>query len=91
MNFTIKAHGFFVAHSLKISEQGVVFENSAVSRIKRRVAFNQIDGMLMSEKNVLSIQVGSELFSIPTSSENPQHTEAIDAMVKAVQASKPSA
>ncbi len=88
MNFTIKAHGFFVAHSLKISEEGVVFQNSAISRAKLSFAFNQIDGVLMSEQNVLSFQSGSEVFSIPTKPDNPQHQEAIDALVKAVQGTK---
>ena len=88
MNFTIKAHGFFVAHSLKISEQGVVFQNTAISSAKRSFAFNEIDGLLMSEKHVLSFQAGSEVFSIPIKPENAQHQEAIDAMVKAVEATK---
>ena len=91
MNFTIKAHGFFVAHSLKISEQGIVFQNTAIGSAKRSFAFNQIDGVLMSEKNVLSFQAHNEVFSIPTKPDNPQHQEAIDAMVKAVQGTRTSA
>ena len=79
-----------VAHSLKISGQGVTFQNTAISSAKRSFAFTQIDGILMSEKNVLSFQSGNEVFSIQTRSDQPQHAEAIEAMVKAVQASKGS-
>lgn len=84
MALRIKASSLFVARSLALDSAGVAFQEATVLSKTRRFAFGEIDCILMSPDQVLSFQVGTEVFSIPTKPSNKKHQETIRALVQCV-------
>jgi hypothetical protein len=84
MSLTIKANTFATQRYLQITPTGVVFCETAFTGGKRTFRFQEIDNVLMSTENVLSFQVGQEVFSLPVKPTNSKHQETINAMIQGV-------
>jgi len=84
MAFVIRASSFFVKHYLKVTDWGVVFMEGAAIVSKRKFNFQQIDYVLLSGNNLLSFQVGDEVFKIPVKAHKPKHVNAVNLLVSKV-------
>ena len=72
---------------LKVEEKGIVFcDTDFVGSKKFR--FDQIDFVLLSPKNVLSFQVGKEVFSLPIQPSKKEHQDTLTAFLQAVKQSR---
>ncbi len=87
MALKISASDFLTRRSLSLDAEGIVFRASAfpVDK-KRRIRFGDIDCILLSRTGVLSVQMGREVFSIPTKHGDGRHQELINALVREVRA-----
>jgi len=81
MALKITASTFLTKRSLEVRPEGVTYYESSGFGKVRKFAPAQIDLILMSPTNVLSFQVGREVFSIPTKPGNKHHQEVIDALL----------
>jgi hypothetical protein len=84
----IRANSFFVNRYLKVTDTGVIFVETAAMGGKRKFNFGQIDYLLMSPSNVLSFQVGHEVFSIPIRPKKARHQQAVQQLKTMVAASQ---
>lgn len=84
MSLKIRASSAFENQFLKVDANGVRYRETAFFGRARRFRFDQIDYVLMSRDNVLSLQVGKEVFSIRTKPNKLKHREAIEAMLRGV-------
>ena len=87
MTYKIKANSLFMVRYLKVTDWGVVYVETALMGGKRKFNYGQIDYVLMSPTNVLSFQVGNQVFSIPTNPYKAKHQQAIAQLMARVQAS----
>jgi hypothetical protein len=83
MSLKITNNSLFEKHFLVVDSSGVKFYNGALLGA-RRFRFHQIECLLLSSNNLLSFQVGNEVFSIPTKPGNSKHTDAINFLVHEV-------
>jgi hypothetical protein len=96
MGFKINASTFLAPRILKVDEKGVAFADASFGSAKK-FRFDQIDCVLLSPQNLLSFQVGRDLFSLPIRPDNKKHQQAVEAFLHAVKesqtrfASQPSA
>ena len=88
MTFVIRASSFFVKRYLKVTDQGVDFMETAATGGRKRFNFGQIEFILLSPAQVLSFQVGNEVFSIQTNPNKPKHVAAIRELLARVGASR---
>lgn len=86
MKLKIKASSAVMSHSLEVRPEGVRFTETALWG-NRSFGFSQIDCVLMAPNQVLSFQVGQEVFSIPTVPGNSTHQATIAALVEGVRRS----
>jgi hypothetical protein len=84
MALKIKARSFFMAHVLKVTDTRVIFQETAVIGGTRKFNFGEICYILLSAHNVLSFQVGNEVFSIPMNPNKPKHQQTLDALLAGV-------
>lgn len=84
MGYKIKAGGAFVAHSLEVGPNGVVFVETALFGGKSKFRFEEIDLILMSASSVLSFQARGKVYSLPVTPEKPAHKLTIEALVRSV-------
>lgn len=84
MAFTIKGGSFFIAQYLKVTDKGIIYQETAALGGKRKFSFGQIEYVLMSAKSVLSFQVGNEVFSIPVKQHKPKHQQTMAALIDGV-------
>jgi hypothetical protein len=82
MSLKITARRFFVSHYLVVRRDSVKFYQSSVALGGKTFSFIQIDCILMSPDDVLSFQVGNEVFSIPTNPLKTKHRQAIGVFVE---------
>jgi hypothetical protein len=87
MSLKIKASDFVTARHLAVDSGGVEYKETMGFGGARRFPFASIDCVLLSTEGVLSFQVGTEVFKIPTKKGDRGHQEVIDTLVKAVKAS----
>lgn len=87
-SFKIRANSLFVNRYLKVVENGVVFVETAAMGGKRKFRFDQIDYVLMSPTNVLSFQVGNEVFSLKTNPKRLRHQQAIQQLIGGAKAAQ---
>lgn len=66
---------------VKVLESGMLFG-------ARQIRFAEIGCVLMSPADVLSIQVGHDVYSIQTRPKKPKHQAAVAALLQGVEASK---
>ena len=86
MALKISASDLVTQRHLLLDDTGVEYKETAAFGGGKRFPFSQIDCVLLSPKGVLSIQVGSEVYSLPTKTDNQKHQEVIDTLVKALKA-----
>ncbi len=75
------------SRSLRLYPQGIAVHVQLAneqSPRKGRIAYQQVDYILLSSDHLLSVQVGSNVFSIPTQPGNPDHMEAINTLLNKV-------
>ena len=87
MALTIWANTLTMRRYLQVRETEVVFLERAIGGGGRRFPFAQVDCLLLSRQNLLSFQVGREVFSLPTSPQNAEHQGAIQAFLMGVRRS----
>jgi hypothetical protein len=80
----IKASTLIERRYLELEEAGVRFCSSAISSAGRRFRFDDVRGIVVSMDDVLSFQVGEEVFSVPTKPGDAAHAEVVDLFVRAV-------
>jgi hypothetical protein len=69
---------------LSVESDGVTFYKSAFTGSKRRFRFRDIECILLSPENLLSFQVGHEIFSLPVKPDNSKHQKVISVFVNEV-------
>jgi hypothetical protein len=87
MKLKITASDFATKRYLEVNSEGVKFCESSFLGGVRRFGFKEIECILMSPENVLSFQVGQEVFSIPTKPEKEKHKQVIDTLLNEVRRS----
>jgi hypothetical protein len=81
MSFKITNNSLFEKHFMSVDSEGVRFYNGGLFGAKR-FRFSEIETVLLSGNHTLSIQVGKEVFSIPTQPGNPKHQNVIDFLLQ---------
>ncbi|MBI5722506.1 MAG: hypothetical protein HZA50_01000 [Planctomycetes bacterium] len=84
MALVISASTLFTRHGLKVDSSGVTHVETSFLGGRRKFAFRQIECVLISSQQVLSFQVGAEVFSVPIKPHNRRHQETINALVSSV-------
>ena len=77
MSIKISTSGPVTDHYLVVHSDGVEFFHASNSDRTRHFRFTDIDCILMSPDNRLSLQVNEEVFSIPTDPNNHKHQTVI--------------
>jgi hypothetical protein len=91
MGYLIRSRSLLVSHYLRVKDWGIVCMETAAITGKKKYKFNEIDFVLMSSTNVLSIQVGQRIFSIQTKPNKTKHQAAIQKLLLGVRGSHQSA
>lgn len=86
MHLKISQSSFLTKSFLIVTDKGVKYCESSMFG-SRRARFHQIEYVLLSPENKLSLQVGNEVFSIPVKPGNPRHQAAMDALLQNVRQS----
>ena len=81
MSLKIKANTFVTVRYLEIHSDGVTFCETAAMGGKHRFTFAQIEYLYLSPQNVLSFQVGTEVFSVPMKLDNAKQKLALDSLL----------
>lgn len=81
MGWKIKSNSLFIQRYLVVDSFGVTFCETAFTGGKRKFRFDQIDCVCMSPENLLSLQVGNEIFSLPVNPRKKRHQEAVSALL----------
>lgn len=90
MSLKISASTLFKYHYLLVTEAGVKYSETFGFSSVRRFPFNTIQAIVVSPKNVLSFQVGEEVFSIPFKPFKSEHQAALTALLEGVQKTDPN-
>lgn len=85
----IKANDAFIQRYLEISPKGIAFRETALGGSAKKFGFHQVDSILLSPNDVLSFQVGQEVFSIPTKSADATHQALISRFLEEVSKTAP--
>jgi hypothetical protein len=88
MGLTINGSSLIVKRYLTVKDWGVIFMETAALGGKRKFQFGQIDYVLISPTNVLSFQVGQEVFQIPTKPGKVKHQQVIQQLLESVSRSQ---
>ncbi len=75
------------SRSLRLYPQGIAVHVQLANEPnprKGRIAYQQVDYVLLSSDHLLSLQVGSSVFSIPTQPGNGEHMETINTLLNKV-------
>lgn len=89
MGLTINASSLVIKRYLTVKDWGVVFMETAALGGRKKFEWGRIDCVLMSPANVLSFQVGQEVFSIPTKPGKAKHQQVIQQLIESVTRSLP--
>ena len=84
MGLKISANTAFTHRYLLVDSSGVVFCETSTFGGVRRFNFDQVDCILSGEPNLLSFQVGDEVFSLPYKPRNSNHKKAIETLIHEV-------
>lgn len=84
MRWRIKANTFFTHRYLEVHDLGVTFVETAIAGGRRKFRFEQIDCVYMSPQNQLSLQIGTEMLSVPVNPKKRKHQEAVSALLTAL-------
>ena len=84
MALRISASDLVTKRQLSLDDQGLEYYEGAILSGRKRFRFAEIDCVLLSSSSVLSFQVSTAVYSIPTKPDNAKHREFIDMLVKAL-------
>ena len=84
MKYIIRANSLVTKRYLTVDAAGVTFYESSFVGGKHRFSFRDVENVLMSSDNVLSFQVGKEVFSLPIKSTKTKHQATINALIQGV-------
>jgi|WetSurMetagenome_2_1015567.scaffolds.fasta_scaffold498733_2 hypothetical protein len=84
MGLKITASTLTSKKALEVHGGGITYSESILFSNSRSFTFGEIDYVLMSEDNNLSIQIKEEVFSIPVKPHKDKHMRVIDALVREV-------
>ncbi len=82
MALVIKQHGFLTSKYLKVKDQYLTISVPSLVSNRQYWEYSNIDFILMSPDNVLSIQQGGEVFSIRTKPSRAKHQRTIRRLVE---------
>jgi hypothetical protein len=88
MSMMIVERAFFQTRYLKVDARGV-----KISRdfgFARRIPFSEIDGILLSSTQRLSLFFGKECFTLHVRPDKKSHQLVMDTLVRSVQAVRPA-
>jgi hypothetical protein len=88
MTHKIRHRSFADSRALEVTAEGVVFTEATPFSNKRKFSFGEILCVLLSPGQMLSFQVGSEVFSVPIEAGNQEHRAAINALLTGVNGSQ---
>ncbi len=83
MKLKIDASSLFSHHYLKLGKSNISYYEGTFLG-SRSFRFDQIDAVLVSPTNVLSFQVGQEVFSIQMNPAKPRHQATLEALLENV-------
>lgn len=84
MKYRIAASSFLESHRLEVKPDEVVYRQTALAGGVRRIKFHQIELILLSPDNLLSLQMGNEVFSIPFKPQDAKHQSALAELLRLV-------
>ena len=84
MALKISASDLVTKRQLLLDDTGLEFNEGAIISGRKRFRFAEIDAVLLSTTHVLSFQVATAVYSIPTKADDAKHREFIDTLVKAL-------
>ncbi len=87
MALKIKASSLLTARYLLVKKDHVRYCETAIGSRIKKFKFNEIQCVLMSADNVLSLQVGRDVYKLPVKPGNRTHQETIDALVQGIRQS----
>lgn len=88
MGLKISSSSLFTRRFLKVKKDRIRFYEPGMFLGARSFPFRMIDCVLVSPTNVLSFQVGREVFSIPTQPGKAKHQQTIAAFIAGVEGSR---
>jgi hypothetical protein len=91
MKYRINASTAFVRRYLQVDDKGMVYFETALFSKTRRFSFDQIDFILLNDAGLLSVQIGREVFSVPTKSKDKKHQEAVQMLIREAERTRPLA
>ena len=86
MSLKISISGLATRQILSLDSEGVRYSEGLGSG--RRFRFHEIEYVLLSEDNILSVEVGNDAVSIRVKPGNAKHQEVIETLVKAARAAR---
>ena len=89
MGYKISQNSLIEKNYLIVDSGGVEYYENSFLGGKKRVQFSEIECVLMSGSNVLSLQRGGKTFSIKTDPNNAKHQALITALVQEVRRTAP--
>lgn len=89
MGLTIKANTFLTQRYLTVAAEGIVYCETGGG--KRKFRFEQIFCVCMSSDNVLSFQVGQEVFTLKVKPHKRKHQEVISSLLRELAETLPAA
>ena len=81
MRWKIRANTFFTHRYLEVHDKGVTFVETAIVGGRRKFRFDQIDCVYMSPDNQLSLQIGTQIVSVPVNPNKRRHQQAVSALL----------
>ena len=88
MRLRIHANSFLTRRYLEVNSAGIACCETALMGARKTAPFSAVLCILMSPTHELSVQVGQEVFSVPTNPGNSQHQQTIAALVREVERSQ---
>ena len=90
MKLKIRHRSFAENRMLEVNETGVVFTEASGFSKTRKFRFDEILCVLLSPENLLSFQVGADVFTVPTKPDDLEHRAVIKALVAGARATLPA-
>jgi hypothetical protein len=87
MSLKISHNSLISRHYLAVDSGGVQYYENAAFGGARRVPFSKIDCILMSPDHMLSLQMGTKVYSIKVDMNNAKHKATVDALLQEVRRS----
>ncbi len=84
MALRIRDRGFLTQRILTVKPRGVVCSEAAAFTDRKEFAFEDIECVLLSAANRLSVQAGGKVFSLRVRPDKQAHQEVIRALLEAV-------